>query len=86
MDISRIKVAESMREDAIRDDQGNIICSPELWELLAKMIEDTSDVVEETIVDIKDWFVNKYESSDFLINKVNSIVAYVREHSKEVIS
>lgn len=40
--------ARIMRAMAVRDENGNIICSPELWERIATIIEniDTTDVVE----------------------------------------
>ncbi len=40
--------ARQMRENAVIDDYGRIICSPELWEQLARVIESqpTADVEE----------------------------------------
>ena len=40
--------ARQMRENAVKDHNGNIICSSELWEQIASIIENTpaSDVVE----------------------------------------
>ena len=40
--------AKQMREQAIRDSNGNVICSDELWELIAKTFESLpdADVVE----------------------------------------
>ena len=32
--------ARQMRENAVKDSNGNIICSPELWERLARIIEN----------------------------------------------
>lgn len=31
--------ARQMRENAVKDENGNIVCSPELWEQLASIIE-----------------------------------------------
>lgn len=33
--------ARQMRENVIKDHNGNIICSPELWEQIASIIERT---------------------------------------------
>ena len=33
--------ARQMRENAVKDSNGNIICSPELWEQIASIIEST---------------------------------------------
>jgi len=40
--------ARQMRENAVKDHNGNIICSSELWEQIASIIENTpaADVVE----------------------------------------
>ena len=40
--------AKQMREDAVKDNNGVILCSPELWEEIASIIENipTADVVE----------------------------------------
>lgn len=34
--------ARQMRENCAKDYYGNIICSPELWEEIAKMIDDAA--------------------------------------------
>lgn len=31
--------AKQMRENAVKNEQGNIVCSPELWEEIASVIE-----------------------------------------------
>ena len=31
--------AKQMRENAVKNEQGNIVCSPELWEKIASVIE-----------------------------------------------
>lgn len=31
--------AKQMRKNAVKNEQGNIICSPELWEVIASVIE-----------------------------------------------
>jgi hypothetical protein len=40
--------ARQMRENAVKDNNGNIICSPELWEQIASIVENmpTADVEE----------------------------------------
>ena len=40
--------ARQMRENAVRDNNGIVLCSPELWEQIASIIENipTADVVE----------------------------------------
>ena len=40
--------ARQMRENAVKDNNGNIICSPELWEQIASIVENipTADVQE----------------------------------------
>ena len=38
--------ARQMRENAAKDYNGNIICSPELWELIASIVERTPPEVE----------------------------------------
>ena len=34
--------ARQMRENKVTDENGNIICSPELWELIASTVESKS--------------------------------------------
>ena len=48
MAIDYKEYANQMRVNAVKDENGNIICSPELWEQIASLIEiiATADVVE----------------------------------------
>jgi hypothetical protein len=43
--------ARQMRENCVKDHNGNIICSAELWEQIASIIESTADVVPKSEVD-----------------------------------
>ena len=43
--------ARQMRENCAKDQNGNIICSAELWEQIASIIESTADVVPKSEVD-----------------------------------
>lgn len=71
--------AKHMRENAVKNEQGNIVCSPELWEEIASVIEraivppckvgDTLYVISQ----MKDKrilpFVNKYEVTFIQVGK-----------------
>jgi uncharacterized protein YbcC (UPF0753/DUF2309 family) len=46
--------ARQMRENAVINDYGQIICSPELWEQIASIIESTADVVPKS--EVEKWF------------------------------
>lgn len=35
--------ARQLRENAVKDDYGNIVCSPALWEQIASIIENLSN-------------------------------------------
>jgi hypothetical protein len=43
--------ARQMRENCAKDQNGNIICSAELWEQIASIIESTANVVPKSEVD-----------------------------------
>jgi hypothetical protein len=35
--------ARQMRENSVKDENGNIICSPKVWEQIASIIENLSN-------------------------------------------
>lgn len=43
--------AKQMRENCYKDENGNIICSAELWEHIASIIESCTDVVPKSEVE-----------------------------------
>jgi hypothetical protein len=43
--------AKQMRENCAKDYNGNIICSAELWEQIASIIENTTDAVPKSEVE-----------------------------------
>lgn len=43
--------ARQMRENCAKDQNGNIICSAELWEQIASIIESSADVVPKSAVE-----------------------------------
>ena len=54
--------ARQLRENAVKDSNGAIICSPELWEQIASIIENapTADVEEVKHGEWKDRYEDKY--------------------------
>lgn len=44
--IDYIEFARQMRENKVTDENGIILCSPELWELIASTIESKSEDME----------------------------------------
>lgn len=48
--------ARKMRKNAVKDDKGNIHCSPELWEQIARIIENipTAEAEEAEWISVKD--------------------------------
>ncbi len=58
--------AKQMRENAVKNEQGNIVCSPELWEEIASVIE--KGIIPPCKVGTKVWLINnprEYEVLNF---------------------
>lgn len=72
--------AKQMRENCAKDYNGNIICSAELWEQIASIIENTADVVPKSEVEalLKEnerWMM---EYADYRA-EVNSIIEKAKQ-------
>ena len=45
--IDYIEFARQMRENKVTDEYGRVICSPELWELIASTIESKLEEMKQ---------------------------------------
>ena len=45
--------AKAMRENPCKDSNGNVICSPELWEMVASIIENSGETIYRQKAEIK---------------------------------
>ena len=55
--------AKSMRENKVTDEKGIILCSPDLWEEIAKIIENIDEAKHATWIDKNDEYGRIYCSS-----------------------
>jgi hypothetical protein len=60
--------ARQMRENCYKNENGNIICSAELWEHIASIIESTADVVPKS--EVEKWKQKAEELSEVLSDTI----------------
>ena len=67
--------AKQMRENAVEDNNGNVICSVELWEQIASIIESTADADVVEVVRCKEC-IHKVVTKDGEYNPEDIVCNY----------
>ena len=84
--------AKQMRENAVKNEQGNIVCSPELWEEIASVVERAiippCKVGDYVLWDngLKDSKPKMLEVKGFYYNSANLGLRYILEGCQPIIN
>ena len=81
--------AKAMKENPCKDSNGNVICSPVLWEIIANLIENSSEIINRQQAEIDGLksvarrYKQYYFNHEYDILEANAIKDFAERLKKE---